>query len=100
NAIVTSQNTPNTPSTSSVASKPLGFDAPVEQKPMFGVQAAAKVDLFGLEQNAVITKVVIFGSHQDLYIMPIINNQVRTRVPNGAHVVVLARDEQMTWLNV
>jgi hypothetical protein len=100
NAIVTSQNTPNTPSTSSVASKPLGFDAPVEQKPMFGVQSAAKVDEFGIEQNAVMGKVVVYGNNQELFIMPFLGAEVRTLVPNGAHTIILARDNNTQWLNV
>jgi len=94
------------PSSSSGASsapasaKPLGFDAPVEQKPLFGVQVAANVAEFGIEQNAVMGKVVVHGANQQLFIMPFLIAEVRTLIPNGAHIVILARDNNTQWLNV
>jgi hypothetical protein len=93
---------PSSSGTSSApaSAKPLGFDAPVEQKPLFGVQAAAKVSEFGIEQNAVMGKVVVYGTNQQLFIMPILTAEVRTLIPNGAHIVILARDNNTQWLNV
>ena len=89
---------PSSGSSSSI--KPVGFDAPVEAKPMFGVQSAAKVDEFNIEQNAVVAEVVAPSGYQDLFYMPFDGAGIRTRVPNGSHVVVLARDEIAPWLNV
>ncbi|MCL4254734.1 MAG: TIR domain-containing protein [Anaerolineae bacterium] len=96
NAVVASGGAPS----SSTSNKPVGFDAPVEAKPMFGVQSAAKVDEFNIEQNAVIAQVVAPSGYQDLFYMPFEGAGIRTRVPNGADVVVLARDEISPWLNV
>lgn len=91
---------PSGSSGSSSANKPLGFDAPADAKPMFGVQAAAKVDEFNIEQNAVTAKIAIHGNTQPLYMMPFYQSDVRTLVPNGAHVILLARDNNTQWLNV
>jgi len=84
------------------SNKPLGFHAPIEQKPMFGVQTAAKVDQFGIEQNAVIGTVIpVMGNpYQDLFFMPYEGTGIRTRIPTGAHVIILARDGIAPWLNV
>lgn len=81
-------------------SAPIGLNPTVTEAPKFGVQAAVDVSNISIEQNAVIGIVKSSESSLDLYKLPFVGSEVRTRVPNGSHVVMLARDKGLEWFNV
>lgn len=57
-------------------------------------------EITNLEQNAIIGEINVSTGYQDLFVVPFDTANIRTKIPNGVYVIILARDEVSPWLNV